>query len=184
MRILYFILSSCLSTCLCAQNAWYKNGEGFKSEFQGLKTGNFKGYISGILRLDYKNGEKTISSFSADSAFLDIIQDTNNIYDVSFKNYSAKNKELLLLYRTYGMANEIMITIENNEYYLSLIDGGCDLVIKGLGYEYVLTNDNYELLILHFESDVGLCSTKYYSSPELFIKKGSTLIFWIKKFYS
>lgn len=181
MRILYFILSSCLSTCLCAQNAWYKNGEGFKSEFQGLKTGNFKGYISGILWLDHKNEKNTIHSLSADSAFLDIIQDPNNIYDVSFKNYSAKNKELLLLYRTYGMANEIMITIEDNDYYLSLIDGGCDLVIKGLVYEYIVSNDDSELLILHFESDVGLCSTKYYSSPELFIKKGSTLIFRIKK---
>ena len=180
MKIYLFIAAICISVCSSAQSKWYKDGQGFKSCFQKLEKGNFDGSIVGILQFEYQNGDKLTSTFSNDTAQLTIVPDPNSIYDISFKNYMAKTNNLQLLYRTYGYANALEMTIGGKTYYLSLIDGACLGVINGLDYEYV-SNNKTELLIVHFSNDIGLCATKCYTVPELFIKKGSTLIFTIKK---
>ena len=180
MKIYFFIVAFCLSFCLSAQTNWHKDGHGFNSCFQKIEKGSFIGKATGVVQIEYKNGDSFISAFNKDSARLDIVPDLNSIYDISYKDYKSTNNDLQLLYRTYGYANAIVLSIGSKEYYLSLIDGGCDLVINGLEYEYITINDS-ELLILHFSCDVGLCTTKCYTVPELFIKMGSTLIFNIRK---
>jgi len=51
--------------------------------------------------------------------------------------------------------------------------------IAWLQFEYISSIEK-ELLIIHFSETVGLYITENYTSPELFIQKGSMLIFTIK----
>jgi len=91
------------------------------------------------------------------------------------------DKRIKISYKTYAYANEIIIAKDNKEYQLSLIDGSCEGVIKGLDYQYV-TTDEKELLIMTFSEDVGLFTSRHYDlSPELIIAKGSNIIFSIFK---
>lgn len=180
MKLYLLIIAVCLSFCSYAQTKWYKDGQEFKSCFQQLEKGDFNGNIVGVMLFEYMSGDKFLSTFSKDTAQLSVEPDPNKIYDVSSKNYTATNNELQLLYRTYGYANALKITIEGKDYYLNLIDGACDEVINGLDYEYI-SNESSELLIVYFSDNVGLCPTKCYTSPELFVKKGSTLVFNINK---
>jgi hypothetical protein len=136
--------------------------------------------VYGILEFETKGKDRFSTSFSKDSAFLDIVPDLNEIYDVSFKNYTTKNSSIKLLYKTYAYANELVITIDKQDYQLSLIDGACIGNIKGMEYEYITTTEK-EFLIITFSENVGLCATRCYTIPELYILKGSTLVFSIKE---
>jgi len=152
----------------------------FNSSFQKLAKGKFKGFADGLLQFENIDGKILSVSFSKDSAYLDIVADKNDVYDVSSKNYSVKTGDTQIKYSTYFRANALFVTIGNNIYTLSLFDGSCSGVIKGLDYEYI-PNGEAELLIIHFSDKVGLCATNCYTSPVFFVLKGSTLIFHIKK---
>lgn len=181
MRIKLFTVFLFVVVSTTAQSDWYKDGTGFNSCFQKLKEGNYSGIAEGRLQLITNDGDRITTLLSKDSASLEIVPDKNEVYDVSFKNYSTGNNDIKVLYKTYGYANEIVITKDKKDYELSLIDGGCDVVINGLDYQYV-TTDEKELLIITFSKDVGLFTSRHYDlSPDLIIAKGSNIVFSIFK---
>ena len=166
--------------CLSAQDKHYVDGSGFNSFFQKQKEGTFKGSTSGLLRFKHLNGDVSIAAFSKTDTKLELVPDTNEIYDVSYKKYMTHNSKVNIEYVTYNDANSLKLKIKDQTFQISLIDGACLGIIRGLEYEYV-SADEKELLILHFSEDVGLCSSDCYTTPNFFILKGSTLIFKILK---
>jgi hypothetical protein len=179
MRALLFTILICIFYDISAQTDIYKYGKGFNSYFNNLKTGHFSGYVDGFLQLERYSGTKVLTSFTKDSAQLKIIRDSLEIYDVSTKHYIAKNSEIQIDYSTYSASNALVITEDNLKYKLNLISGACMLVITGLDYEYVMDGE-YELLIIHFSDRVGL-TVAGAIIPDIYVQKGSTLIFHIKK---
>src|SRR5690606_27247389 len=119
-------------------------------------------------------------AFSNKPAYLNLIPDINEIYDVSFKNYTIETDSIKIEYGTYAYANAIALTYNGFKYELNLFDGACIYVINGLEYNYY-EQDEYELLILNFSDNVGLHSGRCLTEPFIFIGKGSTLVFKIKK---
>jgi hypothetical protein len=186
MKITLFLILFFICICISAQPPRYNiNAKKFDSIFQNLDSANLRGYAEGLIQFEYSDGTKLSTSFSKDSAYLQINHDPFEIYDVSTKNYIIWNNEIIIRYSTYNLANAFFITIGGRNFKFSLIDGACMGVIGGLDYEYLLTGDR-ELLKLHFSDKVGLYAEKGYPSkeayvPELFILKGSTLIFSVKK---
>jgi len=179
MKALLFTILICIFFDISAQNDIYKYGKGFNSYFNNLKTGHFSGYVDGFLQLERYSGKRVLTSFTKDSAQLNIIRDSLEIYDVSTKHYIAKNSEMQIDYSTYSASNALVITEDNLKYKLNLISGACMLVITGLDYEYVMDGE-YELLIIHFSDRVGL-TVAGAIIPDIYVQKGSTLIFHIKK---
>lgn len=163
-----------------AQDNYYEDGLGFNSFFQKHKEGKYTGFASGLLLVKDTTGKLGASVFTNSDASLNVEYEPNEIYDVSYKKYICESEELKVEYVTYNYANSLKVEIEGESYGISLIDGACLGIIKGLDYEYVKT-DKKELLILHFKNDVGLYSTCAYTNPEVFILKGSTLILQIQK---
>ena len=169
---------------------YHYNPKGFNTIFMGFKKGCFNGHADGMLQFEYINGDKFIATFSQDSAQLYIEPDTLEIYDVSSKHYSVKTRQIQIDYATYSKANAIRLTIGNEIYILSIIDGACWGAIDGLDYEYI-SDGNKEILIIHFSDKVFLYPVaqfyglSHYSlkepSPAIYILKGSTLIFHINK---
>jgi hypothetical protein len=178
MKYILSIVLISISFFVSAQSSLSKEGHVFKSLFQKNIEGQYRGSVKGMLAFESKTGVKSTFSFSEDSVNLNIVLDPDSIYDVSFKNYILKKEDLHLEYRTYAMANALYINLGGTKYQLSLIDGACDNVINGLEYEYK-TTPGKELLILNFTDKVGLFVDRSYKDPELFIQKGSTLVFTI-----
>lgn len=180
MKFTLISILLCISLYTTAQTKFYKDSEGFNSCFQKLEKGYFIGNVDGLLQFESNDGTKYSDSFSMDTAYLEIIPDANKIYDVSTKRYFVKNSEIEFEYCTYGGSNALFITKGFHKYTLSLIDGACIYIIKGLNYKYVIDGET-ELLIIHFSDKIGLCSTGCYTSPDFYVLKGSTLIFTIKR---
>lgn len=177
MKYLISIILIYTSFLAPAQTPFWKNGPEFNSFFQRKTEGQFKGSVRGMLTLESKTGDQFSFSFSNDSAFLNIVPDPDSVYDVSIKNYILNKQNFQFEYHTYAFANALFITLWGNRYELDLIDGGCDIAINGLEYEYITTSEK-ELLILHFSDKVPLfINRSCYKVPYLFIKRGSTLIF-------
>ncbi|MGM0620212.1 MAG: hypothetical protein ACQETJ_04130 [Bacteroidota bacterium] len=162
------------------QEKFSTEGLGFNSVFQNEVQGNFQGKVTGILHLESKDGTSDPFSFAGSEVKLTIVPDTNVIYDVSFKNYSFGNDKLRFRYSTYNRANALSVFINGAEYTTRLIDGACELVLKGLDYKY-FDEGNSELLLLAFNKDVGLSPGSCNGEPEIFIKKGSTVAMSISK---
>jgi len=179
MKALFFTIMICIFCDISAQDTIYKNFIWYNSYFSHLKTGHFSGYVDGLLQLVHYNGTKDFTSFTRDSAQLNIIPDSLEIYDISTRRYSANNDKIQIDYSTYGGSNAIVITEDGISHKLNLISGACIFVINGLDYEYVMDGE-YELLIIHFSRRVGL-TVAGAISPDIYIQKGSTLIFHIKK---
>jgi len=83
MRALLFTILICIFYDISAQTDFYKYGKGFNSCFNNLKTGHFSGYVDGFLQLERYSGKRVLTSFTKDSAQLNIIRDSLEIYDVS-----------------------------------------------------------------------------------------------------
>ena len=180
MKYILSIVLFSISYFVSAQTSLHKVGHGFNSFFQKNTEGQYHGLLKGTLEFESKTGVKSTLSFSEDSVNLNIVLDPDSIYDVSFKNYILIKEGIHLEYRTYAMANALYINLGGTKYQLSLIDGACDNVINGLEYEYK-TAPGKELLILNFTDKVGLFIDRSYKEPELFIQKGSILVFSMKK---
>lgn len=180
MKCTLFPFLFCIVFPISAQNNWHIKGQGFNSCFQMLENGSFRGYVDGLMQFKYIDGRISLASFSKDSSQLIIVPDSNKVYDVSFKNYYAKNNDIQIEYNTYNLANAISITIDGKKYTLSLFDGACRDVINGLKYDYIL-NGETELLIIHFSDIVKLSDLEGNTPQVLYILKGSTLIFTIFK---
>ena len=180
------LISYSIYTSAQVSPKYHYNLKGFNTCFQNTKKGYFNGDASGMMQFEFKDSIKFLTSFSKDSAHLNILPDPYEIYDISTKVYSViLNNNILVEYRTYSKANAFLISVKGYVYKLDLIDGACFAVIDGLDYEYVQDEDR-ELLIIHFTDKVGLYEQKNYAGaqfyiPNLFVLKGSTLIFNIKK---
>ncbi len=180
MRALLALLFLLLSFQTYCQSNRSKNGIGFDSFFQSLKEGNFSGEVSGELTLKKASGEEMKYGFQKQSARLDIVTDPNEVYDVSRKVYSCSKGGLSVAYSTYAEANAIEINIDKMTCELSLIDGGCDMVINGLEYVYKQT-EKQEMLYLFFTGNVGLSQKRTSTDPVYYVRPGSMLIFTINK---
>ena len=113
---------------------------------------------------------------------LSIVHDPNKVYDVSFKRYQVESpcQRVLVIYQTYAFANEFKVLLDGKTYWLGGIDGGCDLVIDGLSYEYS-GNQKSEYLLLHFTKDVDFRLDGKGQGPAITIKRGSLMLFDIHK---
>lgn len=163
-----------------SQEKFSTEGMEFNSVFQNEVQGNFPGKVTGMLQLESKDGNSDSFSFAESEAKLTIVPDTNVIYDVSYKNYSFDSSKVRFRYSTYNRANALSVFINDAEYTTTLIDGACELVLKGLDYKYFDEGDS-ELLLLLFNNDVGLSPGSCNGEPEIFITKGSTIAMSISK---
>lgn len=180
MKLLLTIAFASFFISVSSQESYHIPGMGFESFFQKQKEGIHQGSVMGMIEIKASDGNIQSIPFLKDSASLQIVYDKHEIYDVSTKIYSIKKKNMLIEYKTYARANSFKIELFNNTYRLNIIDGACSGMINGLDYEYI-NNNNFELLILHFEKEVGLSSTGNYNDPDFHILKGSTLLFKIYK---
>ena len=158
------------------------DGQGFLSYFSKIEEGSFKGQVSGILKIVSAKGDTLSADYISEPAFLSIVHDPAEVYDVSFKNYQVERlgKQVQVNYQIYAFANEFLVRLDGKTYKLGGIDGGCDLVINGLNYEYT-SNDKSEYLLLHFTKDVGLRVDGKGQGPAIIIKRGSMLMFGIHR---
>ena len=165
-----------------AQERELVDGIGFPSCFSKMKDGNFKGNINGILNLITPKGDSLSVNYRSEPALLSIVHDPDEVYDVSFKRYQVESPDTKVQvdYQTYAFANEFQVRMDGKSYKLGGIDGGCDLVINGLSYEYT-GNQKSEYLLLQFTKDVGLRLEGKGQGPAIIIKKGSKLIWGITK---
>lgn len=180
--LLVFIFIS-ISACAFSQSRWYKtNTKEFSSSFNNLKEGYFSGFAEGLLLLGDERDSLFTISVCNESASLTIIPDSNEVYDVSFKNYNFENEKIRFEYVTYFEANALLIRIGGISYKLVdlIYDGAPMSVIKGLDYE-LLHDEESETLILRFTEKVALSKTNWFSNPDLSIIEGSILIFRIMK---
>jgi len=144
-----------------------KYGTGFKSIFQKLDSGEYKGTVNGLLIIQDLNKVETILDFQGSDSKLSIKPDPDKIYDESTKIYKGKttNKNTEIEYRTYYWANAFAIKLNDNWYGLSIIDGDCSFVIDGLEYAYK-RDKSTEYLILQFTSEITLSNYNYLVKAE------------------
>ena len=176
-----------------------KNGEGFNSVFLNLMTGQFHGTVNGVLLIENPDGEERILDFQGSRAELMIEPDPDEVYDVSTKIYEGETTsgKTLIEYKTYGLANSIGLNMYNSWFELSLIDGGCDLIIAGIDYTYK-SEDSAEYLIIYVTEKLILnnwthiINTEHTSNPnyveelkpkkkEIKILPNSMLVFAIQR---
>jgi hypothetical protein len=164
MRIIlvFLFLIHFTSNSVCQEHGKWRQGEEFKSVFQKLKSGHFNGTVNGLLIIHSPDGHKVILDFQGSPCELNIIRDTNEVYDVSTKSYSGKTTSCAteIKYETYALANEIGIKLNNIWYELSTLDGACDEVINGLGYSYE-TDEETEYLIIKINKDIELSNWQF-----------------------
>ena len=182
MKTKITLLLVALAMFAVGQETELVDGTGFPSCFSKMESGSFKGTLNGILHLFTPQGDSLSVNYHSEPALLSIVHDPNEVYDVSFKRYQVEShdKKVRVDYRTYAFANEFQVRLDGKTYRLGGIDGGCDLVINGLNYEYK-GNQKSEYLLLHFTKDVGLRLEEKGQGPAIIIKKGSKLIWGIIK---
>jgi hypothetical protein len=137
-------------------NIW-KNGNGFKSVFQEIDSGNFVGTVNGVLFVRNSAGKDINIDFQGSNSTLEIIKDDEEVYDVSTKKYIGKSTSGLseIEYKTYGLANSFVIKTKEGIFEFSLIDGGCDMIINGLDYFYKAEKST-EFLVLNVSKEIYL----------------------------
>lgn len=143
MRFYSFFISLVLFFCFPYNPAYsipqyIPNNKQFKSIFSDIKNGHYQGTANGVLFIEKENKPPEILDFQGSIASLELIEDKEEVYDVSFKLYrgfttSGKTK---IEYRTYAYANELTVILSDGTYQLGFIDGACDGVIDGINYYY------------------------------------------------
>lgn len=160
----------------------------FESVFKDIKSGTLKGTANGILFIKDSKGKSFILDFQGSTSGLKMEEDENEVYDVSWKTYtgyttSGKTK---VEYQTYAMANKLIITLSSGTFQAGIIDGACDVLIKGLSYYYRAEKDT-EYLILRAEEPIKM--TNFFSLPDydeskeqiIYLQPNSTLVFAITR---
>jgi len=175
LLVLVFITSISL-----AQDIRFIEGLGFSSIFQNSESGIFKGKVSGIVQLGHRDSTIESYSFAGNDAVLNIIPDKAKIYDISFKEYSCETSNMKFSYTTYNRSNSLSVYLNGSEFSTTLIDGACELIFTDLDYKYFDDGDA-ELLLLIFGNDIGLSPGGCNGTPEIFIKRGSTMVFSIAR---
>jgi len=161
----------------------YINKTQFQSVFQNLESGKYQGTINGILIVKDLDDKQSLLDFQGSFAKLEIEKDEHKVYDVSRKKYKGKTTsgKTEIKYETYAYANSFGIKLKGEYYYLNLIDGACDFIIKGLKYTYI-SEKSTEYLMLQFTEEVKLMNN-YENKIRKTIKvlPNSTLIFAISR---
>lgn len=160
----------------------------FESVFKDIKSGTFSGTANGVLFVKDSKAKSLILDFQGSTSTLEVEEDENEIYDVSSKNYtgyttSGKTK---VEYQTYAMANQLIIALSFGTFQAGIIDGACDVLIKGLDYYYKAEKDT-EYLILRAEEPIKIIN--FFSLPDndeskeqkIYLQPNSTLVFAIKR---
>ncbi|TKG93620.1 hypothetical protein EYV94_15335 [Puteibacter caeruleilacunae] len=150
----------------------YIDGTGFNSAFQQIKRANYYGSVKGRIML--KKGTQCDTINLNQPASLEIIPDKNEIYDVSKKTYIVKTNDFGIRYSTYCLANELVINKNNLNHQISMIDGGCDLVIPGLKWYYIQKEES-EILVLFITDDISLSLPGTCGEVSQILKAGSLL---------
>lgn len=133
----------------------------FNSVFQNLKEGSFKGTANGILLIE-KNSKEILLDFQGSNLNLNIIADTNEVYDVSIKSYTAHTTSGMtkIKYQTYSMANQLAVFL-NNQWFKTLgFDGGYDMNLSNLEYKY-FKEINAEYLVIQIKKEIKLTNWFY-----------------------
>lgn len=126
------------------------------------KEGIYEGTVNGVLFIKTGDTEKTenplaVINFQKDNAQLSVEHDEDEIYDSHFENYraySSKGKQVLK-YSTYSNANGLWITVGDETYSISAIDGGCEYPVDGIKAVYRAHGDK-EYLLVSFTKEVLL----------------------------
>ena len=152
--------------------------------FQALATGHFVGKVSGLLVVETSSPNATtkepvvvkhVLPLENTAAELEISPDENEIYDVSYKDYSASIPQGTLKYTTYADANALDLTIGKDSYRFSVIDGSCEGEIAFLRYDFIRNEEN-EYLVLTVEKPIRLDGAEG-NSRHVVLDPGSVLIF-------
>jgi len=156
--------------------------------FQDLPKGHFVGKVNGLLVVETSSlsatakepvAVKHLLPFESTTATLEITPDENEIYDVSYKEYSASIPQGTLKYTTYADANALDLTIGKDSYRFSVIDGSCEGEIAFLRYDFIRNEEN-EYLVLTVEKPIRLDGAQG-STRYAVLKPGSALIFNLKR---
>jgi len=173
-------------------NSWWANKQ--KSIFQQIDYGKFFGTTTGYVQI--ANGKDTlVLDFQSSQTTLDIIKDSNDVYDNSTKKYSTQTTsgKTSFTYETYSFANIFTITLNGEQYNIGTIDGAADTPIQGLTFNYC-HDGNTEYLTLFAAKPLHLTTTKFLMNTKkmkyldakkmaktIAVLSGSTLIFEIRK---
>jgi hypothetical protein len=152
----YFILTLLLFICLTSLAQKFRDGGGFNSMFKQVSDGTFGGTVNGVLFCKLDNSD-LILDFQGSTSRLQMIPDPDEVYDTNTKIYSGQTTSgrTPIEYSTYAWANEITIKLNDQEFEITAIDGGCDMVINGIDY-YYQAEQGTEYLVLFFSLDVEL----------------------------
>jgi hypothetical protein len=103
---------------------------GFETCFKTVKSGDFSGSLSSVLRLKKYDAENVVTyKFDNEKLDLHIVYDKDTVYDVSRKHYLFQGNGIKLRYSTYALANCFEIIINGDTCNFNCIDGTCDLVM-------------------------------------------------------
>lgn len=140
----------------------FKDGDGFKSVFQDLEQGEFKGTTNGVLYVLSPTGKEIILDFQGSFGKLQIEKDSNEVYDVSTKSYYGKTTsgKTEIKYETYAWANGVGIKLNGQWFELTAIDGACDMVINGIDYSYK-SEASTEYLVVSIQKELELSNWQY-----------------------
>ena len=152
----YFILTLFLFIGLTSSAQKFRKGNGFNSVFKQIGEGAFDGTVNGVLFCELDNSD-LILDFQGSTSRLQMIPDPNEVYDTNTKVYSGQTSSgrTTIEYSTYAWANELTIKLNGQEFEITAIDGGCDMVINGIDYFYK-AEQGTEYLVLFFSSDLEL----------------------------
>lgn len=178
--ILFFLLFNFVGVAQIEGFQGVDNTKGFNDHqlFKMLK-GNFGVYPMKVYAsFEYeKDNQETTFSFNDNGKFY-MEEDEDDVYDSVRYSYEIKEQKGEIRYKTYGLANELVFTLDNARYKRSLIDGGCDMVIRGLDYQYKNIG-NKEFLFLTFTENIRLCINNDPRKKCITLKKGGFIIFEI-----
>lgn len=191
----FFSLTLLIFISLTSSAQKFREGGGFNSVFKQISKGTYNGTVTGVLFCELDNTD-LILDFRGSQSKLDIIPDPNEVYDTNTKIYSGQtsSERTAIEYSTYALANKLILKLNNQEFEITAIDGGCDMVINGIDYYYQAVKE-IEYLVIVFSSDVELTNwqslvrgTEQPNITELkrdkqalVVRKNSTLTFAIER---
>ncbi|GJM62449.1 hypothetical protein [Persicobacter diffluens] len=154
-----------------------KDGRGFDSCFKNEKDIEFQGSVNGVL-FCVLEGKDLILDFQGSRAQLNFVPDPEEVYDTGSYEYSGATTsgKTMVRYKTYSLANQFSVILNNREFTASAIDGGCDLVLGPVDYYYQAEKEA-EYLVLFFRSELKLSD----GNSDIMVKKNSTLTFAINR---
>ena len=160
-QILLFIIFLFQFSIYCQEDDNFIYGSKFNSVFQNHKEGSFNGTANGIIEIE-KNSKVILLDFQGSDLNLCIIEDPNEVYDISTKSYVASTTSGMskLKYQTYSMANQLAIFINNQWFKTFGFGGAYDMILKNLEYKY-LKEKNSEYLVLQIKKEIKLSNWFY-----------------------